>query len=97
METPDEILTVVLDAIRDYNDQEGEEKLLPSRETALLGGSTKFDSVAAVVLASIVEELLERRLNRTVSVLDVFGAAGTEYLDVGGLADRIAQKLGRAA
>jgi hypothetical protein len=93
----DEVLAVVLDAIREYNSQEGEERVVPSRETALIGGASRFDSVAAVVLASIVEERLEQRLNQTISVLDVFGAAGTEYLDVGGLAERIARKVGRAA
>ena len=95
MQTAEEILGVVLDAVREYNRQEGEVRLAPSPETPLIGGGSYFDSVAAVVLASILEERIERRYNQTVSVLDVFGAAGTDYLDLGTLADRVARKMSR--
>jgi hypothetical protein len=94
-QTPDDILGIVLDAVREYNRQEGEVRIVPSPDTALLGGGSQFDSVAAVVLASIVEERIERRFNQTVSVLDVFGAAGTDFLDIGMLAERIARKMSR--
>lgn len=96
MDNYEEILNVVFDAIREYNSQESELKLAPARETALIGGSSPFDSVAAVVFASIVEEHLERRFNRTISVLDIFGGNGLDYLDIGGLTDHMARKMARA-
>ena len=96
MENHDEILNVVFDAIREYNSQEGEAKLAPARESVLIGGGSPFDSVAAVVFSSILEEHLERRFHQTVSVIDIFGASGSDFLDIGGLTDHVARKMARA-
>lgn len=96
MDHHEEVLNVVFDAIREYNSQESESKLTPARETALIGGNARFDSVAAVVLGSILEEHLERRFGQTISVLDIFGSNGSADLDIGGLTDAIARKMGRA-
>jgi hypothetical protein len=96
MDSYDEILNVVFDAIREYNSQRTEPKLSPSRGTVLIGSSSTLDSVATVVFASILEEHLERRLGQAVSILDILGANGAETLDIGGLAGQVARKLGRA-
>jgi hypothetical protein len=92
MNHDDPILSVILDAVREINSQEGEPRLVPARETILIGPGAGVDSVALVVFASTVEEHLERTLGRTVSVLDIFGSAGGGTLDIGGLASRIARK-----
>jgi len=96
MDNYEGILNVVFEAIREYNSQESESKLAPARETPLIGGNAKFDSVAAVVFGSILEEHLERRFGQTISVLDIFGSNGSEDLDIGGLTAHIARKMGRA-
>ena len=96
MDNFDEVLNVVFDAIREYNSQESESKLTPARETPLIGGNARFDSVAAVVLGSILEEHLERGFGQTISVLDIFGSNGSADLDIEGLTRQIARKVGRA-
>lgn len=96
MNSHDEILNLIFEAVRELNTEERDLRLSPARDTVLIGPGATVDSVFLVILASTVEEHLERKLGQTVSVLDVFGSAGPDSLDIGGLAGRIARKLDRA-
>mgnify|MGYP003512920984 CR=1 FL=1 len=103
MDNFDEVLNVVFDAIREYNSQESESKLTPARETPLIGGNARFDSVAAVVLGSILEEHLERlpagtRLGEEIERITVQGALAPDLWMKGATGEPVsAQPLIRAA
>ena len=66
-----EILVVVVEAVSEYNEQlEAAQKLELAPETRLLGKSSKLDSFGLVNLIILVEEKLNDKFGRSITLAD---------------------------
>lgn len=65
------VLAAVLEAVTELNEQlDPEHKLEPNAETRLLGRSSKLDSFGLVNLIILVEEKLNDKFDRSITLAD---------------------------
>lgn len=88
------ITELIFDAMREYNaTAEPGRALEISERTVLVGETGKLDSLGFVNLVASIEENIEAKLHRTMSVMDlILGLDGAEWT-VADLAARLAETL----
>ncbi len=66
-----DVLTTVLEAVTEFNEQlDAEHRLDPTAETRLLGKSSKLDSFGLVNLIIVVEEKLYDKFDKSITLAD---------------------------
>jgi acyl carrier protein len=94
-----QIMQAIYAAITEVNEMlEPGKALEKSPDTVVMGKSAKLDSMGFVTLITSVEENVERTLNETISLMDVFGdAAESSRWTVADLAKDIAELVNRVS
>jgi len=90
----EQILQAVYDGVREVNEMDSDLKLPEAPDTAILGDGSQLASLSIVALATVTEESIDKAFDKSVSVIDIFMAVDTPSLDVAGLAERIAKRIG---
>lgn len=93
----DQIITLVVDAVTDLNEELQYETLNnPTDETILFGGDDGIDSLSLVRLVVDIEQRIQEETGKKVSLTDerAMSAKRSPYRSVGALTDFIIEGLG---
>ncbi|MGB7214314.1 MAG: acyl carrier protein [Gammaproteobacteria bacterium] len=98
MSVKDELVALIIDAVKELGDQDDIE--LPAdmdHSTALFGESGFLNSMSLVSLVVSVEQSIEDRYGRSVSLADekALSRRNSPYRTVGSLAEYAAEQLGQ--
>lgn len=93
----EKIKRIMEDAVQELNEQLSEnEKISYNEEVRLIGKSAALDSMAFVTLITIIEELIEDELNRTIEIVSdkAFSREHSPFYSMKSLTDFIVELLG---
>jgi len=92
-----EVVTLIAEAVKELNEELQYESLeRVSEETPLFGGDDGIDSLSLVRLVLDVEQRIDARFDKAVSLADerAMSARRSPYRSVGALADFVIDKMG---
>ena len=97
MDRENQITHVIFGAIEEVNQTLAPEQALDRSPATVLIGDAGIDSVAVVNIIVLIEEKLEEIFQEPVSIMDAITAAEGEQWTVAALAQRLSERLDRAA